>query len=155
MVLFAIGKAGLKEYTVRIRFSVFVLAGASAAAVLLFACFSNQILSLFNPQYGGIAAGSLRILGLSVVGAAIKAFYLAIQRIDLRMIYASRIFAAGGCIELLFALAGGYYGGLLGLSAGWTAAMLLQAVLMGPTVLRAAGLNYKPGKFAQRLQLQG
>jgi hypothetical protein len=48
--------------------------------------------------------------------------------------------AACAAFELAMAAIGGERGGLLGLSEGFAAAVAVEAVVMGPSTLRAAGL---------------
>jgi hypothetical protein len=44
-------------------------------------------------------------------------------------------------LEMLLAVVGGRMGGLLGLTQGWVIAIYLEAAVVTPTLLRAAGIS--------------
>ncbi|MEQ1577048.1 MAG: hypothetical protein ABL894_05280, partial [Hyphomicrobium sp.] len=62
------------------------------------------------------------------------------QRLHDRMLRASIMLGAGAVTEITFAIVGAHTAGLWGLTIGWMAAVLLQALVMLPTVLAASSL---------------
>ncbi len=141
--MFAMGDADPSSFASRIRFSLLVSVAGAIGVSLVFACYPDTILSLFNKEYAAIASGSLQVLGLSNFSVAVKSLYLVVMRLKRQMLHASRIFAFGGCVELLFAFIGGHFGGLYGLTAGWAIATALQAAFMLPAVLSACSFRWK------------
>ncbi|MFI5013267.1 MAG: hypothetical protein ACHQAY_13070 [Hyphomicrobiales bacterium] len=139
-VLFAVGTSDPGAFIARMRMSLILSTASGVAAALLFFFFSDIILAFFNPAYPGIAAHSLSLLGISLLGVAVRGHYLAIKRLRHEMVAASRFLAFAGLLDLLFALVGSRLGGLLGLTVGWTLAVFVEAALMLPVVMQAADL---------------
>lgn len=153
-MLFAIGRAKRNAFASRLRFSILLLTVGGAGVIVCFAFFADFILNIFNRQYPAIAANSLRLFGASFLAVAVSSLYLAIQRLNGRMIRAVYVFASGGLAELLFAAIGAHLFGLSGLSFGWTVAVTLQAIYMAKLVLREADLfNAKRAQLINKVNI--
>jgi hypothetical protein len=81
-----------------------------------------------------VASGPLPVLALTLIPVAVKAHFVTIHRVRGTLNVASLIVALAGALELISAAIGARYAGLIGLSAGLLAAMLLEAAVMLPTV---------------------
>jgi hypothetical protein len=71
----------------------------------------------------------------------VKGHFVQVQRIAGRLGMAAAIVAAGALLELSAAVIGAQRGGLVGLSEWYMASVLVEAAVMGPSVIRAAGLR--------------
>jgi O-antigen/teichoic acid export membrane protein len=125
-VLFPVVRANSKQFGHDMLVSLTVsLLFSLVCAVLVFA-YSRQLLALFNPAYPEIAGSSLRFLGFSLLGSALKFHACALARLGDRMRKASFWFAFGGALELCLAVAGAKLDGLEGLVVGWTLAVSIE-----------------------------
>jgi len=97
---------------------------------------ADRVLGIFGSEYAMQAAWCLRILSLAVFPITIKNLYVAIYRIRNRIIVATRWVILGSFLELFLAAAGGKMGGLPGLSIGWVSAVMIEGLIMSPTVFR-------------------
>jgi O-antigen/teichoic acid export membrane protein len=111
------------------------LGGMIVAAVFLFG--SKEMLAIFNGAYVEIAGDNLRFLGLGFAPLAIKFHFIALSRLENTMLKASGFLALGGVAEAAFAAAGGYMGGLSGLTTGWLIAVFVQVSLLSPSLIAA------------------
>jgi len=151
-VLHAISSAqpSILAQKIRFTFGLSCLAGLSANLVLQVG--AGFLLAAFKPEYAG-AAGCLRVLALAVFPIIVKSHYLAICRVYDRTKQIIIPIMIGSLLELGLAVTGAEWNGLLGLSLGWFAALLLEAVYMTPTVYRAANpvnINIVAGKKQAR-----
>lgn len=99
---------------------------------------TKQLLGFFGHAYAEQAAWSLRILGLAAFPLIIKDHYIAVCRIQTRIIYAMTFSISGVFLELSLAALGGHLDGLAGLSLGWVIAVSIEAIFMFSTVYNAA-----------------
>ena len=138
VVLYAVGAADPTALARKIRFTLGVafLAGVGANAALFVV--SGFVLQFFGTTYAAEAKAPLQILALGVFALIIKDHYVALCRIQSRVLVASGRIAAGGCLELAGAAAGAMTGGLTGLTVGWLAAVSVEALLMALPVVRVA-----------------
>ena len=115
--------------------------GLGAVAVILANCVfqfaTRQVLGVFGHIYAEQAAWSLRILALGTFPYLIRSHYVAICRIQGRILYALLPMAVGTLLELSAATLGARLGGVSGLSLGWVAALCAEAVFMSRTVFKA------------------
>ena len=123
----------------RLRLSLLLSALVGLSAGIGFVLFSPFILRLFSPAYPLIAGASLKMLGFGTLGVMLKYHYVALQRLRKKMIGASLLLGVGSVLELVLAAVGGHLAGLDGLTEGWIAAVVLQAVLILPGIVAAAG----------------
>lgn len=107
-----------------------------ASGVLLLG--ARQILSLFGHTYAEQAALSLRLLSIAGFPLIIKDHYIAVCRVQQRIVYALSLITAGGVLELSGAALGAYVNSLTGLTIGWIIAVSIEALLMLCTVCKAA-----------------
>ncbi len=92
---------------------------------------------MFGHIYAEQAAWSLRILALGTFPYLIRSHYVAICRIQGRILYALVPMALGTLLELSAATLGARLGGLSVLSLGWVAALCAEALFMSRTVFKA------------------
>ena len=140
-ILFTIGAAEPEAIAERLKCSFLICVLTSVLAVIgLFFC-SGLILSFFGPSYASRGEPILQVLSLVVLAVTLKAHYVAIQRVNDRLVSASIVLGAGAMLEMLLAVVGARLGGLLGLTQGWVFAIYLEAAVVTPTLLRAARLS--------------
>lgn len=142
--LFTIGGIEPESVAGRLRFSLWLSALAGLAAVSAISLLAGTILGLFGQSYASIGAPVLQILAVSFFAMTLKHHYIAVQRLSGRMAQASLLLGVGGCVELALAVFGGQLGGLAGFTWGWVGAVYLEALLVLPTILKAARHNDLP-----------
>ena len=121
----------------RLKLSLALSSLVGLGAGVGFFLFSPVILGLFSPAYPVIAGASLKMLGFGTLGVMLKYHYVALQRLRRKMMRAALLLGVGSTLELVLAAVGGHFGGLDGLTEGWIAAVVLQAVLVLPGVAAA------------------
>ncbi len=136
-IVFAVGAEHPAELAARLKTALGLSAIASIGCAAVCGFGARPMLTFFSPGYADVAASSLALLGFSVAPVTVKCHYMAVQRIAGRMMNASILLALGCLLELAGAGWGGLRGGLFGLSAGWLAAVCVEACLMAPALLRA------------------
>ena len=104
-------------------------------AVLIFE--PQLVLSPFGASYASHAAWTLRILSFAAFPLIIKSHYISICRIYDRITSALYSMIPGSILEIVAAVAGAHFGGLLGLSIGWVVAVSIESVFMFSTVYKA------------------
>jgi len=119
----------------RLTLGLATATGVLTNCVLFFG--AKQILDLFGHIYAEQAMWSLRILGFGTFPLIIKDHYVAICRIQGRIMNAMLLTAPGLFLESCIAVLGGHIGGLSGLSLGWVIALCMEALFMFPTVHKA------------------
>jgi O-antigen/teichoic acid export membrane protein len=141
-ILFTVGAAEPQAIADRMKCSFLICALTSVvAAIGLYFC-SGLILSFFGPVYASQGEAILQVLGLSVFAVTVKAHYVAIQRINDRLLSAFIVVGAGAILEMILSVAGGRMGGLLGFAQGWVIAVYLEALVVTPVLLRAADIGW-------------
>jgi O-antigen/teichoic acid export membrane protein len=138
-VLYAINPNQVDElmHKIRVTLGLALITSLFCNCLLLFG--AAQILALFGHNYAQQAAWCLRILGLGAFPMIIIDHYMAVSRIHRKVAQIALPIATVGCVlELGMAALGAHFGGLVGLSLGWDAALCVQAVVMFPTVYRSA-----------------
>jgi O-antigen/teichoic acid export membrane protein len=143
-VLYSVASREPESLTHRLKMSLGLSAFVTAAAGVVLIFSSDLILGLFNPLYPGIASSSLGILGFGAIGVMAKYHYVVVQRLRNRMLHASALLAALGFLELSAATLGARSGGLPGLTAGWLIAVAVEAVCLGPVLIRALRGDFRP-----------
>jgi O-antigen/teichoic acid export membrane protein len=146
-VLFAINAGQTTELMHKIRITIGLAFTTCLLGNVLFLFAAPQILALFGHTYAQEASWCLRILGLGAFPLIITDHYMAVSRIHGKVTQAALPVAIIGCVlELALATVGAHFGGLVGLSLGWDAALCIQAAVAFPAVFRAAfplGWGYK------------
>jgi hypothetical protein len=134
--LFTISSSGSSRSVSSLRFSFTVSLGVGAVAAIGFWLLSSVALNLLNPAYSGLVGSDLRFLGASVPLLAVKVHFMTVQRLDDRVRPAALALGVFGAIEILFAILGAEFGGLLGATTGWLIAMGVEAACLWPTIRR-------------------
>lgn len=156
LTLFAVAsgdRAALRS-KVRMGLLICLAGGLPVAAVVGFA--AHPIMGIFGPGYAESAGDVLAILTLTYLPFVFHHFYLAISRVHGRLRQAGIFSLFAGIAELLAAGYGGSHGGLSTLVWWLTAVLVVEMVLVAPTVLRVA-LRAAPAPAAApepRLNLQ-
>lgn len=119
----------------RLTLSLATVTSVLAICVLFFG--AKQILGLFGHIYAEQATWSLRILVFGTFPLIIRDHYVAVSRIQNRIMNAMLLTAPGLFFELCLAALGGHINGLPGLSLGWVTALCIEALLMFPRVYKA------------------
>jgi O-antigen/teichoic acid export membrane protein len=99
---------------------------------------ANLLLSIFGPEYAEQGSWSLRFLALGALPFFIKEFYIAICRIQDRLVSVLLPLTAGAFLEVVAAILGARLGGASGLSLGWLIAVCIEAIVMSGTVYKIA-----------------
>lgn len=136
-VLYAVSSARPAILAHKARLTLGLAVVTCILANCVFQLATKQVLGVFGHTYAEQAAWSLRILALGGFPYIIRGHYVAICRIQGRVLHAMLPMAAGTVLELGAAALGAQLGGLTGLSLGWVAALCVEAVFMSPTVFRA------------------
>ena len=105
---------------------------------------AEYILRIFGPEYAIQGTWCLRILSLAVFPIIIKNLYVALHRINKRILSATRLVFIGSFLELALAAAGAKMGGLVGLSIGWLVAVTIEGLIMSPAVFQIINTKETP-----------
>ncbi len=119
----------------RVTIGLAVLTGIATNVVLQLG--TTQVLGIFGRSYAENATWCLRILALAAFPLIIKNHYISICRIQDRVGSAVLGILPGGILEVVAAALGAHIGGLAGLSIGWVAAIMIEALCMCHTVYKA------------------
>ena len=136
-MLYAVGAEDTEALAQRLRSTLLLSATLTVAATVLLAGGARWILSVFGAQYAANGTATLVVLALAGIPTLVKNLYVAVCRVTRRTAAAVPLVYVGGALELILPLLGGRQWGLLGLSLGWLLAVVLEAVLMLPLLVRA------------------
>ena len=136
--LYAVGSRSPVALAQRMRFTLRLSLAAAVAGNTVLMLGAELLLGLFGGDYAARAGWTLRILGLCVFPIIVKDHFVTLSRIHQRLAGAAILAAVGSVAELTLAALGAYLGGLPGLVVGWLIALALEALVMAPTVYRAA-----------------
>ena len=137
-VLYAINAGQSAELTRKIRVTLSLALITCVLANCLLQIGATPILSFFGRSYAEHATWPLRILALGAFPVIVKHHFVAVSRIHGNMTRVAVPVALGSLLELGVAALGAHFGGLVGLSLGWVAAVCVEAAFMFPAVYRAA-----------------
>jgi hypothetical protein len=137
MAIYALGSGAPAHASERIGLSLVISLLWSTATALVLMAGLNSVLSLLNPLYPEIAGPALKFIGLGAIPLVIKHHYIAVMRMEGRMMSATPILAAGCATEIGGAALGAYLGGSIGFMVGWLTGVTVFALLMLPAVLSA------------------
>jgi O-antigen/teichoic acid export membrane protein len=135
-VLFAVSGVDAVLQRQRFRSSFLLSLGFSVLSAGTLALFSDHIMGLFNPTYPALVGSAVRLLGLGLLGGAVKQHYILLMRLRGSMMTAALWLGVGACLELGMAGAGGLAGGVDWLTVGWLAGVALEVGFLLPPVLR-------------------
>jgi O-antigen/teichoic acid export membrane protein/ribosomal protein L37E len=137
-VLYAMSSAQPSVLAQKMRLTLGLSFMTSLGANLLLQPGAGLLLGIFGHAYADQAAWCLRILSMGVFPLIIISHYVALCRIQNRLISVILPIASGAIIELAGAAIGAHLSGLAGLSLGWLAGLILESLFMVRTVYRAA-----------------
>jgi hypothetical protein len=118
--------------------------GWGVAANLGLWLLAGPMLTLFGQSYASTATAGLNILALGVFPLLVRFFYVAVRRIEGRIVPTAALMAGGALLEVAAATAGAHRAGLAGLCTGWVLALSLEALLLAPAVGRAIRHGAQP-----------
>jgi O-antigen/teichoic acid export membrane protein len=107
---------------------------AAAASTIGLWALGPWTLEFFGRGYADVARSALLVLPLTLFPVIIKAHYITISRVRGTVVAAAGIVALGAGLEIVGAFIGANAGGLVGLGVGLLAAMVLESIVMLPTV---------------------
>jgi O-antigen/teichoic acid export membrane protein len=136
-VLYAVGSGESKRLANRFRLTVFVSLGFGAISNLALLVLGTPLLEIFGSSYASEASGTLHILALDIFPSTILSHYVALRRIERRLASALPVIWMGALLQLGGGVAGALLGGLSGVAIGWVLGATVEAIVMGPEVLRA------------------
>ena len=135
-VLFAVSGVDEVLQRQRFRFSFLLSLGFSVVIAGTLGLFSDHIMGLFNPAYPALVGLAVRLLGLGLLGGAVKQHYILLMRIRGRMMTAAVWLGVGAFLEMCLAAAGGVAGGVDWLTVGWLVAVTVEVAFLLPPLLR-------------------
>ncbi|QGM99049.1 lipopolysaccharide biosynthesis protein [Methylocystis parvus] len=130
IVLYTVVSGQRESLLPRLSMSLRLCFSTGLVVALIFWLMSERMLSAFNPSYLSIAGGDLRLLGLGFLPIMLKDHYIALSRLENKMMRASGFLAFGGIVEIAFAAIGAHAHGLFGFVSGWLLAGALQSVFL-------------------------
>lgn len=136
MVLYAIGSGTAPRLRERFRLTLGISLAFGLIANLVLLPSASPILGIFGQNYSDQATTPLHILALGVFPLAFKTHYVAVHRVQRRLRAALPVVWGGTLLELAGGALGASLGGLPGVAWGWLAGLCVEALVMGPDVLR-------------------
>lgn len=139
--LYAVATHSPEQLHHQLRFTLGLSVGGVTLGALFLWLTADLLLSFFG--WSGSSTGRLLLLllGLAAYPLIVKDHWIALRRLRQDVRWAAWVTTAGAVLEITFAAVGAVAGGLPGLAAGWLAAQLAQAVLMGRYLYHAAALS--------------
>ena len=148
LTLYAVGARAPDQLSrqLRVTMTVSVVSAVIGSAALALA--GRQVLELFGPAYAAAGYPAIAILTLRAFPLLVKDHWIAIKRVERGVGTAALLSWAGVVLQVAFAVIGAQQAGLLGLSIGWLAALVIETIVVGPTVLRSARADVSPLRVA-------
>jgi O-antigen/teichoic acid export membrane protein len=137
-VLFAVGSGESKRLADRFKLTVYVSLGFGVVSNLALLGLGTPLLEIFGASYASEAKGTLHILALDIFPSTVMTHYVALRRIERRLATALPVIWGGALLQVGGGLLGAVLGdGLSAVAIGWVAGATIEAIVMGPEVLRA------------------
>lgn len=138
LTLYAVGARAPDQLWrhLRLTVAVSIVSALLGSAVLTVA--GGPILTIFGPEYAERGFPAIAILTLRAFPLVVKEHWIAVRRVRRRVGLAAALGWATVALELSFAVVGTMIAGLVGLTIAWLAALLIEVIVMGPTVYHAA-----------------
>lgn len=154
--LFASGARDTSTFLMELRFTLRFSLAACVAANLVLLPLGGVVLRVFGSAYANNGHTALLLLCLAGFGLIVKDHHVTIARVTGHVgREAMWVWGLTVC-ELVAATVGASLNGLTGLSQGWLLAVVLEAVVFGPSVLRAyRGRIELPVRRSSPMQLSG
>jgi O-antigen/teichoic acid export membrane protein len=141
IVLFAIASAAPDVIAEKLRFVLRLSLYIGIPGMLALALLSHYVLAIFGSNYASTGTIPLLLLILCYIPGLFKAVYIAVCRAQHRVGRAAIVLAIGGLCEAGSAIIGGKADGLVGVCVGYLIVQLIEGVVTGPTVVRAATIR--------------
>lgn len=138
MVLFAVVSAAPEKFAEKLRFVIRMALVIGIPAGLAMGLSSHYILAAFGSKYALLATGPLWLLIAGYIPGLPNSLYITIARARGRFNQATITVAVFAAIRMAALVVGGEIDGLYGLSYGMLAVIVVQAVILAPSVLRNA-----------------
>jgi O-antigen/teichoic acid export membrane protein len=137
-VLFAVAATDPHLIAPKLRFTMrlSLMIGLPGMATLILG--GHLILSIFGAHYARAATLPLSLLAIGYLPAIPKIHYIAVCRALGNIPRAAAVMTAAATSEVIAAALGGAHGGLKGLSLALLGVYLVEGLVTGPAVLRAA-----------------
>ncbi len=135
--LFALPRGSYDRLARELRATLRVSFGVVALAAVFFIAFSYPILLVFGRRYT-VASTPMGLLALSAIPFTVQAHYAAVERVRGKLMHCAAVFSACGVFETAVCILGVKADGLIGVSVGLDISLGLEALLLWPTVARAA-----------------
>jgi len=116
------------QFTLKLSFSIslFVWIGILVTAY--------PVMSLYGKEYAELATSSLQILSFGIFPSILKMHYIAVRRIQDRLVNGVIVIFTGSILEIVFSIIGAMYGSLSSLSIGWVLSVTLLAIYVSPAI---------------------
>jgi O-antigen/teichoic acid export membrane protein len=141
--LYIVGARAPETLWRQARFTFGVSTLATIAGTVILTVFGEQLLSLFGAEYAESAYPTVAILTASALPVLVKDHWVAIHRVRGSVRIAAVVGVVMLVIELAAAVLGAIWGeailndGILGLALFRLVALIAEAILMAPTLIRA------------------
>ncbi len=136
-VLYAVGSGESERLADRFRLTVYVSLGFGVISNLTLLVIGGQLLEIFGSSYASEATNTLHVLALDIFPSTIISHFIALRRIERRLATAVPIVWGGALLQVAGGVVGALLGGLNGVAIGWVGGATVEAIVMGPEVLRA------------------
>ncbi len=134
--LYAVSAANPETLTARVHFTLPLAALVGVVTNLILFPGAHLLLSVYGIQYANHGLWCLRLQGLAVFPLIVKDHFVNIRRVQRRSASAAWRSALGAVLELSGAVLGAHYLGLTGVTIGWLTALVIEAGLAAPLVIR-------------------
>lgn len=136
-VLYAVGSGESERLASRFRLTVYVSLGFGVFSNLVLLVLGTPLLEIFGASYASEASSTLHVLALDIFPSTILTHFVALRRIERRLATALPIIWGGALLQVGGGVIGALLGSLVGVAIGWVAGATIEAMIMGPEVLRA------------------
>jgi O-antigen/teichoic acid export membrane protein len=136
-VLYAVGSGESERLASRFRLTVYVSLGFGVFSNLVLLVLGTLLLEIFGASYASEASSTLHVLALDIFPSTILTHFVALRRIERRLATALPIIWGGALLQVGGGVIGALLGSLVGVAIGWVAGATIEAMIMGPEVLRA------------------
>ena len=122
----------------KLRLTLRLSAVVGLVGMAVFAFGAAEVLSVFGDGYATAATVPLQLLVLGYVPTIVKVHYIAVCRVGDHVTRAAAVLSASAALEIAGTVVGAQSSGLVGVCAALLACYVIEAVLTGLPVWRAA-----------------
>lgn len=150
-VLFAVASGAPEKFPEKLRFVLRMSLVIGVPIALAMALSAHLILSFFSAADANLATGPLLIMIVGYLPGLFNPLYIAVARVAGKFNQASIFLTIFALIQMAALVVGGKIAGLYGLSYAMLAVSVVQALIIGPSVLRAAfaAVSHQPAVDAE------